>query len=442
MSIIKKNWNKIKETIKIEYEISDIRYNTWISNLKFIKEEENIVYIKVPDGQEQLLSYINSNFKDYFKVTISEMFEEEYEVVFTTTDISTPIKRENKNNINSNLNNNYIFDSFVVGGNNRFAQSAAMAVAASPGEIYNPLFIYGGPGLGKTHLMHAIGNFIANESPDKKILYVTSEQFTNEVIASIRGGNASSMSNLREKYRTVDILLIDDIQFLIGKEATQEEFFHTFNELISVKKQIVITSDKPPKEINNIDERIRSRFQQGLVADIQAPNFETRIAILQRLEEKNNKIIDDSINNYIAENITSNIRELEGAFKKVIAYSKLNNIPLNIEVAKQALDDIINPSEKRVVTPELILSIVSDHFAISKEMIASKKRNRELILPRHMVMYLCRELTSASLSSIATLLNKRDHTTIMSGADNIKAELERDENIKNTVDILKKKILP
>jgi len=443
MSDISKNWKKIKEMVKTEYDIEDLSYNTWISKLTFLKEEDNTIFIKVPEDQERLISYISKKFKYLFVAVISELYNKDYEIEFTAKE-AVKQKKEIINNppASSNLIKDYIFENFVVGDNNTFAQSASLAAAENPGDIYNPLFIYGGPGLGKTHLMHSIGNFIINNNPDMKVIYVTSEQFTNEVIASIRGGNASSMTSLREKYRTVDVLLIDDIQFIIGKDATQEEFFHTFNELYSEKKQIVITSDKPPKQINNIDDRIRSRFEMGLIADIQAPNYETRIAILQKLAEKYNKKVDNNIFDYIAENITSNVRELEGAYKKVMAYSKLNNMPLNIDVAVKALQDMIYPEKNKIITPELILEVVSSHFGLTKEQIASKKRNRELIIPRHIVMYLCRELTSASYSDIASVLNKKDHTTVINGFDNITNELTRDETLKNNIEIIKKKLLP
>ena len=257
----------------------------------------------------------------------------------------------NINYENANLNSKYKFDTFIVGSNNKFAHSAALAVAESPGEAYNPLYLYGGAGLGKTHLMHSIGHFVLEQNPNMKVLYVTSEQFTNEVIESIRSGNAAAMTKLREKYRTVDVLLIDDVQFIIGKESTQEEFFHTFNALYNSKKQIILSSDKPPKELDVLEERLRSRFSWGLPVDIQPPNYETKVAILRKRAELDNIYIDDEIFDYIATHIKSNIRDLEGALNKIKVYSKLNKKPIDLELSKIALQDLIDNKTKQAITP-------------------------------------------------------------------------------------------
>ena len=329
----------------------------------------------------------------------------------------------------ANLNPKYNFNTFVVGSNNKFAHSAALAVAESPGESYNPLYIYGGAGLGKTHLMHSIGHFILEQNSDMKVLYVTSEKFTNEVIESIRSGDAKTMSKLREKYRTVDVLLIDDIQFIIGKESTQEEFFHTFNTLHSDGKQIVLTSDRPPKELETLEERFRSRFEWGLVADIQPPDYETRMAILRKNAESCNKEIDNEVLEYIATNIKSNIRELEGAFNKIIAFSKLNNLDINLAHAEEALKDIIYPDEMREVTPSLIINVVAEHFGITPDDIMSRKRNSELVQARQIVMYLCRDLTATSLAGIGKLLGKKDHTTVIHGVNKITDEIVNNEEL-------------
>lgn len=330
MDHMKEKWNLIKETIRDEYELSDISYNTWVKPLNFYSEKDDIVTIMIPSDQAHALKYISSKYKSFFQVTISEMMDHTYDIDFIlekdVENAASPASNAvyNINYEKANLNSKYRFDTFVVGGNNKFAHSASLAVAESPGEAYNPLYIYGGAGLGKTHLMHSIGHFILDQNPDMKVLYVTSEQFTNEVIESIRSGNASKMTKLREKYRTVDVLLIDDVQFIIGKESTQEEFFHTFNVLHSAGKQIILSSDKPPKEMEILEERFRSRFEWGLIADIQPPDYETRMAILKKNAENYNKVINEEIFQYIATNIKSNIRELEGAYNKVIAYAKLN----------------------------------------------------------------------------------------------------------------------
>lgn len=452
MDSIKENWDLIKETLRKEYELSDISYSTWIIPLTFYQVKDNVVIIMIPSDQAHALNYISSKYKSYFQVTISEMMNHTYDIAFV---LEKDIENEainkpylsnpayNTNYENSNLNPKYKFDTFVVGSNNKFAHSASLAVAESPGEVYNPLYIYGGAGLGKTHLMHSIGHFILEENPNMKILYVTSEAFTNEVINCIRSGDATKMNNFREKYRTVDVLLIDDIQFIIGKESTQEEFFHTFNTLHSVGKQIILSSDKPPKELDILDERFKSRFEWGLIADIQPPDYETRMAILRKNAEiYHKKNIDDEVFQYIANNIKSNIRELEGAFNKIIAFSKLNKVDINLEYAEEALKDVIYPDQPKEITPALIIDIVAEHFGVSSEDITSKKRNSEFVQPRQVVMYLCRNLTATPLASIAKILGKKDHTTVIHGINKITAELETNEDLRNKIDIIMKKINP
>lgn len=449
MDLFKEKWDLIKQTIKNEYDLSNISYNTWVANLNFYSVENDIVTILIPSDQAHALSYITNKYKSYFQVTITEMMDHEYDVSFilekdiTEAEDSMAVKPYyNINFEKANLNPKYRFDTFVVGSNNKFAHSASLAVAESPGEAYNPLYLYGGAGLGKTHLMHSIGHFVLHENPNMKVLYVTSEQFTNEVIESIRSGNAAAMTKLREKYRTVDVLLVDDVQFIIGKESTQEEFFHTFNVLHSAGKQIIISSDKPPKEMETLEERFRSRFEWGLIADIQAPDYETRMAILKKNAESYNKEIDDEIFKYIATNIKSNIRELEGAFNKIIAFSKLNNVEITLEIAEEALKDIIYPDKPKEITPALIINIVSEHFGVSAEDITSKKRNSEFVEPRQVVMYLCRAMTDISYQNIGKILGKKDHTTIIYGVNKITDELEINEELRNKVEIIKKKINP
>lgn len=451
MDIIKEKWEAIKESVRKEYDLSEISYTTWVAPLKFYKVEDDIVVISIPSDQSHALKYISSKYKSYFQVTITEMLNHNYDVsfvlekdtekeeeTFQTKDPSYLVNYEN-----SNLNPKYKFDTFVVGSNNKFAHSASLAVAESPGITYNPLYLYGGAGLGKTHLMHSIGHFILEQNPNMKVLYVTSEQFTNEVIESIRSGNAAAMTNLRDKYRTVDVLMIDDIQFIIGKESTQEEFFHTFNVLHSARKQIILSSDKPPKDMETLEERFRSRFEWGLIADIQTPDYETRMAILRKNAENFDKKIGDDILDYIATNIKSNIRELEGAFNKIIAFTRLNKVDeLTLAVAEDALKDIIYPDKPKTITPELILSTVAEHYHISPEDITSKKRNGELIQPRHVVMYLCRNLVDIPFANIAKLLNKKDHTTIIHGVNKIAEEVENDEELRNKIEIIRKKLTP
>ena len=452
MDLIKENWNLIKETLRKEYELSDVSYRTWVEPLNFHRVKDNVVTIIIPSDQAHALNYISSKYRIFFQVTIAEMMNHTYDISFILEkDVLDDDENENvfsKNtvyNINhdhANLNPKYKFDTFVVGSNNKFAHSASLAVAESPGKVYNPLYIYGGAGLGKTHLMHSIGHFILEENPNMKVLYVTSEVFTNEVIDSIRSGDANKMNKLREKYRNVDVLMIDDIQFIIGKESTQEEFFHTFNTLHSVGKQIILSSDKPPKDMETLDERFRSRFEWGLTADIQPPDYETRMAILKKNAEIYNKKIDDEVFQYIANNIKSNIRELEGAFNKIIAFSKLNKVDINLAYAEEALKDVIYPNQPKIVTPSFIIEVISEHFGVNPDDITSEKRNSEFVLPRQIAMYMCRNIIGMSLADIAKLLEKKDHTTVMYGIKKITAKMETDKDVKSKVDIIMKKINP
>lgn len=448
---ISKKWDEIKETLRKEYGLSGISFATWIEPLNFYDVKDNIVTILIPSDQAHALNYINSKYRSFFQVTISEMMDHTYDIAFI---LEKDAKNNNFDNLsvvkpayninyeNANLSLKYKFDTFVVGSNNKLAHSASLAVAESPGEVYNPLYLYGGAGLGKTHLMHSIGHFILERNPDTKVLYVTSENFTNEVIDCIRSGDALKMNKFREKYRTVDVLMVDDIQFIIGKESTQEEFFHTFNTLHSAGKQIILSSDKPPKDMETLEERFRSRFEWGLIADIQPPDYETRMAILKKNAENYNKDIDDEVFKYIAENIKSNIRELEGAFNKIIAFSKLNKVDINLAYAEEALKDVIYPDKPKEITPTLIIEVVAEHFGVSPDDITSRKRNSEFVQPRQVVMYLCRELINTSLSNIGKILGKKDHTTVIHGINKIKEEIETNEELKNKIDIIRKKIVP
>lgn len=450
MDQILEKWDEILMTVKTEHDISDIAFNTFLRPLEFYGVTGNTAYILVPS--EQLgLSYISKKYYLPLKVAITEITGTEYEIKFILPEqaksiASSPNKQKkpfySEAASKSNLNSNYTFDTFVVGSNNRFAHSASLAVAESPGEAYNPLYIYGGPGLGKTHLMHSIGHFILERNPDAKIICVTSEEFTNEVIESIRSGNAAAMNKFREKYRTIDVLMIDDVQFIIGKESTQEEFFHTFNALHAAHKQIILSSDKPPKEMETLDERFRSRFEWGLIADIQPPDYETRMAILRKNAETYDRQIDEEIIKYIATNIKSNIRELEGAFNKIIAFAKLNKVDLTLSLAEEALKDVIYPNKPKEITPSLIINVVAEHFGVKAEDITSKKRNSEFVQPRQVVMYLCRELTDTSFTNIGKLLGKKDHTTIIHGVNKVAAEIQTNEELRNKIDIITKKINP
>ena len=455
MNIVEENWEQILNKMKVEYCSSNISYNTWIAPLTIYEVADDTVYILVK--LKASLEHIEEKYLLPFKVCIAEVTGYEYEVSFVTEDNvviqqkkENTVKKQKSNAIfeNANLNPKYTFDTFVVGSNNNFAHAASLAVAESPGEIYNPLFIYGGVGLGKTHLMHSIAHYILENDPSKKVLYVTSETFTNELIDSLKigkNGNELAMTTFREKYRNNDVLLIDDIQFIIGKESTQEEFFHTFNHLHVSGKQIIISSDKPPKDIETLEARLRTRFEWGLIADISSPDYETRMAILRKREELDGLEryhIPDEVMQYIANNIKSNIRELEGSLNKLIALSNLENKPIDIALAAEALKDIISPDANREITPELIINVVSEHFNVSVADIKGKKRNAEIVLPRQIIMYLCRNMTDKPLKTVGLILGGKDHASISHGVKKIEAEIKTNEALNNTVNIIKKKINP
>ncbi len=447
MDLVFEKWEEILYTVKEEHDITDVSFQTWIQPLEIYGIEDHILYILVP-ADSMTLGYITKRFTLPLKVAIAEITNIEYEIRFITPEDTIRIhKPKNKHTfsqstVHSNLNQNYTFDTFVVGSNNRFAHSASLAVAESPGEAYNPLYIYGGPGLGKTHLMQSIGHFILERNQDAKIIYVTSEEFTNEVIESIRSGNAAAMNKLREKYRTIDVLMIDDVQFIIGKESTQEEFFHTFNALHAARKQIILTSDKPPKDMETLEERIRSRFEWGLMADIGTPDYETRMAILRKKVEIDDMVLSDDILDYIASNIKSNIRELEGALNKLLAISNLEKREITLETAIQELQNIITPDKPKEITPQLIIEAVSEHFQISLDQMISKSRTKEIAKPRQIAMYLCGTMTDASQDSIGSLLGGRDHTTVIHGVKKITEECRTNEKMRDLIETIKKKINP
>ncbi len=448
MELILEKWEEILKTIKEEYDVADVAFDLWLKPLQVYNLINTTLYILIDSEQTMMIKYIRKKYTIPIKIAVAEITGIEYEIEFIGNDQATNVQSPKEKNAkflnsqNTNLNPNYIFDTFVVGKNNSFAHAACLAVADSPGEVYNPLYIYGGPGLGKTHLMQSIGHFILQQKPEKKVLYVTSEEFTNEVIDSIRNGNASAMNKLREKYRTVDVLMIDDVQFIIGKESTQEEFFHTFNVLHSAGKQIVLSSDRPPKDMETLEERIRSRFEWGLLADVGYPDYETRMAILRRKEEIDGFFLEDNILDYIATNIKSNVRELEGALNKLLALSNLEHKDITMEVAVQELQNIISPDKPREVTPQLVIEIVAEHFNISTDQMISKTRSNNIAKPRQIAMYLCKNMTEASLDTIGALLGGRDHSTVLYGVNKIAEEYDKDENFHHLVETIKKKINP
>ena len=460
MNIVQEKWPEIIEHLRIEHELSNVSFTTWIQPLKVYDVIDNTVFILV--NMNASVEYIEKKYLLPLKVCIAEITGTEFEVMFISEDddkldeiqnmaIEASQKKKTKSAAEkAGLNPKYTFDTFVVGGNNNFAHAASLAVAESPGEVYNPLFLYGGVGLGKTHLMHSIAHFILDKNAKKKVLYVTSETFTNELIEALKNGrtagNESAMSKFRDKYRNNDVLLIDDIQFIIGKESTQEEFFHTFNHLHTSGKQIIISSDKPPKDIETLEARLRTRFEWGLIADISAPDYETRMAILQKkieLDHLEKYNIPRDVLQYIAENIKTNIRELEGSLNKLIALYKLNNNDvIDISLASEALRDIVSSQNNRKVTPELILDIVSDHFGNSIADLKSNKRSADIANPRQIAMYLIRTMTEVPLKGIGIILGGKDHSTVKYGVEKITNEMKRNETLSNTINIIKKKINP
>lgn len=461
MNEVKEKWPEIIEHLRVEHELLNVSFNTWIKPLKVYDVIDDTAYILV--NKDSSVEYIDKKYRLPLMVCIAEITGKEYEIQFVSEDddklneihnasIDNGQKKKTKSLAEkAGLNPKYTFDTFVVGGNNNFAHAASLAVAESPGEVYNPLFLYGGVGLGKTHLMHSIAHFILDKNPKKKVLYVTSETFTNEQIDALRNGktagNESAMLNFRDKYRNIDVLLIDDIQFIIGKESTQEEFFHTFNHLHTLGKQIIISSDKPPKDIETLESRLRTRFEWGLIADISSPDYETRMAILQKkieLDHLEKYNIKNDVLDYIAANVKSNIRELEGSLNKLIALYKLNNNnnPIDIALAAEALKDIISSDNRREVTPELILDIVADHFGITVADLKSKKRDSEIAVPRQICMYLMRTMTDTALKGIGAVLGGKDHSTVKYGVEKIAKDIESDEMMANTINIIKKKINP
>ena len=446
MNVIEEHWQEILQRVKEDCELLDVSYNMWLKPLQVYKYENGILYILV-SLEEIAINIINKKYSFPIKSAVAEITGISCEIKFIQKKDVEAMEKEVSsydNNPSSvfetNLNKEYTFDTFVVGSNNQFAYAASLAVAESPGTIYNPLFLYSGVGLGKTHLMHSIAHFIMKTNPSMRVLYVTSEVFTNEVIEAIRNGNNNSMRNFREKYRNIDVLLIDDVQFIIGKESTQEEFFHTFNTLYGEKKQIIISSDKPPKDMDILEDRIRSRFEWGLICDISSPNYETRMAILRKKQEMEGYTVSDDVIEYIASNIKSNIRELEGALTKIKAYSNLVKQDVNLALAEQVLKDIISPNDKKIITPETIINMVAEQFDITPADIIGNKRSSKIVYPRQIAMYLCRNMLDIPLTQVGSYIGNRDHTTVIHGINKIQDELETSEQTQKIIATLKKKL--
>ncbi|WP_061996628.1 chromosomal replication initiator protein DnaA [Clostridium sp. ATCC 25772] len=442
---VKELWEKT--LIILKEELTEVSFNTWIKSIEPISLENIALKLGVPNNFTK--DILENRYKDLIINSIKSVSNKTYNVDFFVVSEEALEKESSKkeeitqrrlmvnDEMSAILNPKYTFDSFVIGNSNRFAHAASLAVAESPAKAYNPLFIYGGVGLGKTHLMHAIGHYIQDVNPKSKVVYVSSEKFTNELINSIKD---DKNVEFRNKYRNIDVLLIDDIQFIAGKERTQEEFFHTFNALHEANKQIILSSDRPPKEIPTLEDRLRSRFEWGLIADIQPPDFETRIAILKKKADVESLDIPNDVMVYIATQIKSNIRELEGALIRIVAYSSLTNREINVDLAIEALKDIISSKNARQITIELIQDIVSSYYNLKIEDFKSSRRTRNVAFPRQIAMYLSRKLTDMSLPKIGEEFGGRDHTTVIHAYEKISQALKKDENLQSSVSDLTKKI--
>ena len=425
-------WEKTLQLIKGE--VSTSSFNAFFKEIKPLKQISNELIFLAPN--EFIQNILENRYLNLIESCVSQLSLKKYQIKFILDEreIQDTNEEHKSNTIKKsypNLNPKYTFDTFVIGNSNRFAHAACVAVAESPAKAYNPLFLYGGVGLGKTHLMHAIGHHIMCQQEDPKVVYVSSEKFTNELINSIKN---DKNEEFRNKYRNVDVLLIDDIQFIAGKEGTQEEFFHTFNALHEANKQIIISSDRPPKEIPTLEDRLRSRFEMELITDIQPPDFETRIAILRKKAQLENINVPNEVMTYIAKYIKSNIRELEGALTRVVAYSSLTNKNISLELATEALKDIISSPKSEEITVNIIKEKVSEAFNIKMDDFNSKKRTRTIAYPRQIAMYICRELTDLSLPKIGSEFGGRDHTTVIHAHDKISKDIEENQQIKEKID--------
>ena len=432
-------WNKAKELLKEETTV--ITYETWIQPLELKSVNDNIIVLIATNSFQR--DTVESRYMDLLTNTFNFITNKKCKVFIKLNSEENNILNQipsittNKVLLNSGLNPKYTFETFVVGSNNKFAQAAAMGVAETPGSKYNPFFIYGGVGLGKTHLMHAIGNQILRNIPNSKILYVTAETFTNQLINSLKD---QATEKFREKYRNIDVLLIDDIQFIANKKSTQEEFFHTFNALYESGKQIVLTSDKPPKDIELLEDRLKSRFDWGLIADISNPDYETRLAILRKKAQIDNIIINDEILASIATRVDTNIRDLEGTLNRLIAKASLINSPITMEMAEKEINEVVSIKDK-VISSEYIQDVVGKYFDVSPQDLRGSKRSNDVTFPRQIAMYLCRNVAQMSLPQIGNDFGKRDHTTVMHACNKIEKEMTSNSNTKLIVESVKNILL-
>lgn len=434
----------------LEVSLSKANFNTWFKNTAIIQRGEDFIVVGVPNIfiKDWISNKFNASLLKVLKTIAPEVKEIRYQVggvkiqeptqeTLIPDNPKQPTVSYKINPINNNsLNPTYTFDTFIIGQNNELAHAASKAVADSPGGQYNPLFIYGGVGLGKTHLMHAVGHKLLQDNPKLKILYVTSEKFTNDYISSISN---KKTEDFKKTYRSVDMLLIDDIQFIAGKEQTQEEFFHTFNELRDKGKQIIITADRLPKDIPQIEQRLVSRFEWGMVADIQAPNLETRIAILQTKLENKGVSIDAEVINFVAENVVSNIRELEGALNRLVVFKQMEKEVLDLNQAQKILEGMVN-AKKKAVTLTKIAEFVANFYSITVDDLIKQSRRKEFVKPRQTAMYLARKELSSSFPSIGEFFGGRDHTTVMHGVEKVEKALKSNDPIKKEIETIVEKL--
>jgi len=436
MSNIRDPWENVLELL--HNEVSNFQYNTWFKPMKPVMIDQDHMLILLDD--KFIVNLVKQRHQLMIKNAVAISYGRDIQIDFST-EAEMPVTRPQparpakEESLDLMLNPKYTFDSFVIGASNRFAHAASLAVAELPADAYNPLFLYGGVGLGKTHLMHAIGHYIHENNPSAKLLYITSEKFTTMMIDAIK---KNSQEEFRDQMRTVDVLMIDDIQFIAGKTGTQEEFFHTFNELHSSGKQIIISSDRPPKDIATLEERLRSRFEWGLIADIQKPDYETRIAILRKKADLEHISVDDEVLHYIAEKTESNIRELEGALTSVNAKANLIKQPLTIELAREMLENV-SAGERKPVTPESLIKKVAAYYQVREDDILSQRRNREVAKARQVAMYLIREINHLSTTRIGELFGGRDHSTVMYACDKVAEQMQTDPALQADIAKLKGK---
>jgi len=434
MQILNDYWQRVLEIIQPE--MVGISFDTWVKPLIPISMDDSTIYLKASSQFQK--NTVDIKYKELITIGFKHVTNKDYSVNIVLDNVQEPEPKEQKiSTTNNPLNPKYTFDTFVIGENNRFAHAAALAAAESLGKAYNPLFLYGGVGLGKTHLMHAIGNFVLTQNNEAKVLYITSEKFTNELINAIQ---SNTTEDFRNKYRNIDLLLIDDIQFFIGKERCQEEFFHTFNALYENGKQMVISSDKPPKDIHPLEERLKSRFEWGLVADIGKPDYETRCAILRKKCQLENRIIDDEILSMIALKVESNIRELEGVFNKIVAMASLTNSEISMSLAERAIGDLQRSADK-VITIDYVQYAVANYYNIDQNDFKIQRKTSDIAFPRQIAMYLCKQLTGLSLKEIGKEFGGKDHSTVIYAIKKVEDEMNLNPNTKTIVDNIKKMIV-